>query len=354
MKKILILGGTGAMGISLIKILENSSYQIYVTSRQQKDSYKNIHYIKGNAHDDNFLKNLLINSYDCIIDFMVYNTEEFKTKVELFLNSTQQYIFLSSSRVYAKSCYPITEDSPRLLDVSNNQDYLKTDEYALAKARQENILIESGKKNYTIIRPYITYNDNRLQLGVLEKEYWLERVLNNHTIVFSKDIAEHYTTLTYGYDVAYLMFKLIGRENALGEAFHITTHESMKWKDILDIYIKVLQKNGISAKVVWTNDSSLVEHGLGNCYQIHYDRLYDRKFNNHKILEITESNDYSFVPIKSGLEECLNNFINNNINFISKSYKLDALFDRLCGERTSIFMINSIKEKIKYIVYRYL
>lgn len=51
-----------------------------------------------------------------------------------------------------------------------DEDYIKTDEYALQKARQENILLGSKYKNWTIIRPYITYNKERLQLGVLEKK----------------------------------------------------------------------------------------------------------------------------------------------------------------------------------------
>ena len=33
----------------------------------------------------------------------------------------------------------------RLLDISKDDKYLRTDEYALAKARQENILQKSGK-----------------------------------------------------------------------------------------------------------------------------------------------------------------------------------------------------------------
>ena len=33
----------------------------------------------------------------------------------------------------------ITDNSPRLLDTRNAPEYLKTDEYALAKAREENI-----------------------------------------------------------------------------------------------------------------------------------------------------------------------------------------------------------------------
>ena len=352
MKKILILGGTGAMGVSLIKILENSSYHVYVTSRSKRASYKNIHYIKGNAHDNDFLEDLLIDNYDCIIDFMVYNTSEFKLRVNKFLNSTKQYIFLSSSRVYAKSNESITEDSPRLLDVCNDHEYLKSDEYALTKARQENILMQSGKTNYTIIRPYITYNDNRLQLGVLEKEYWLERAMRNHTIVFSKDISNCYTTLTFGYDVAYLMSKLIGNDQAYGEAFHITTKEAIKWKDVLDIYLSVLHKNGIPAKVKWTKDSTLVEKGLGNHYQIYYDRLYNRIFDNSKVLNIIGCQDYEFTEVKKGLEQCLENFIQNSNSFNSKSSKVDALFDKLTQEKVSVFKLKGIKEKIKYIIFR--
>ena len=49
--KILLLGGTGAMGSSLVKVLENTPNQVFVTSRSELKSYNNIHYIKGNAHN---------------------------------------------------------------------------------------------------------------------------------------------------------------------------------------------------------------------------------------------------------------------------------------------------------------
>ena len=99
---------------------------------------------------------------------MAYSTQEFSKKVELFLDSTDQYFFLSSSRVYAASNEPLTEDSPRLLDVCTDETYLATDEYALAKARQENILLTTNKKNWTIIRPYKTYNNKKMQNSLLD------------------------------------------------------------------------------------------------------------------------------------------------------------------------------------------
>lgn len=51
---------------------------------------------------------------------------------------------MSSARVYAENNALISEDSPRLLDVSTDAVYLRTNEYALAKAREENILRNSG------------------------------------------------------------------------------------------------------------------------------------------------------------------------------------------------------------------
>ena len=175
--KILVLGGTGAMGVDLVKILGECGEEVTVTSRsERKSAFDNVKYVKGDAHDTVFLHTLLAEKYDAIVDFMIYNTEEFKVRCDLLLSATDQYLFLSSSRVYADSKTPITEDSPRLLDVTTDSEYLKTDAYALTKARQENLLRESGKTNWTIIRPYITYSNQRLQLGVYEKELCMVRL----------------------------------------------------------------------------------------------------------------------------------------------------------------------------------
>ena len=183
---ILILGGTGSIGAALVNILKTTSWNIAVTSRKAKDRVGNVTYIEGNAHEKMFLTECLHEEkWDAIVDFMAYTTKEFSERYELFLKNTNQYFFLSSSRVYAESDSPITENSARLLDVCGDEEYLKTDEYALAKARQENLLFASESKNWTIIRPYKTYNDYRIQLGMFEKEDWLYRVLMGKTLAFS-------------------------------------------------------------------------------------------------------------------------------------------------------------------------
>lgn len=178
--KILVLGGTGAMGAPVVQILADRNNHVVVTTRQNKKSQnKNIQFVQGDAHDLNFVRGLLDKVYDAVIDFMIYTPDEFMTFSKLYMEKSRQYVFLSSARVYADSPEErITEDTPRLLDITKDEQYLATNEYALAKAREENMLMESGFNNFTIIRPYITYYNNRLQLGVFEKEIWLQRALD--------------------------------------------------------------------------------------------------------------------------------------------------------------------------------
>ena len=81
----------------------------------------------------------------------------------------------------------------------------------------------------TVYCPYITFSEIRLQLGVFEKEDWLYRALHGRTIVFSNDIAEKYTTLTYAFDVVNAMVQLMGNDKAHGEVFHITSGNAARW-----------------------------------------------------------------------------------------------------------------------------
>ena len=307
-------------------------------------------YVQGNGHDIAFLNTLLKDKYDVIVDFMNYHTEEFRERYRILLNACGQFVYLSSSRVYADSDSPITEESPRLLDVTTDAEYLRTDEYALAKARQENLLRESEHKNWTIIRPYITYSEIRLQLGVLEKEAWLYRALQGRTIVFSKDIAKRMTTLTYGLDVARAMAALIGREEAKGEAFHITTPESIRWSEVQKIYLDVLEREtGKRPRVLLTEESLNLQYAWGK-YQVKYDRLFNRTFDNGKIGRFIDTD--CFVKPKEGLRTCLEQFVGHPL-FRGIDYGAEGRNDRLTHDRMPLREIDTLKHKVKYVLYRY-
>lgn len=347
--KVLVLGGTGTMGMYLCPLLSKSGNSVYVTSRQENSNDDNITFIKGNAQDIFFLKSLLSNTkWDAIVDFMYYTIDSFKQRINLLLESTNQYVYISSSRVYADSYEPIKEDSPRLLDVCRDIDYLKTDEYALLKCLEEDILFANLNKNWTIVRPYITFGDYKFQLSSVQKEYWLHRALQGKTILFSQDIADKITTFTYGYDVARGIAALLGQESALGEAFHITSNEEYKWSQILDFYLDVIEKKKGFRPMVKILDKWTSEVG-GTFYQVKYDRLYNRRFDNAKINNFIDTS--TFKPTSIAIDECLSRFINKP-SFSYIDWRLYAKQDRLLMEWSDITNITTTKHKIKYILYR--
>lgn len=348
--KILILGGTGAMGRHLVRILASQGHELHVTSRNRSGLEGGVKYIRGNAHNPEFMASLLSQRWGAIVDFMVYTTTEFQQRYEQLLEATEQYIFVSSARVYADSAAPIKENSPRLLDIAEDTHYLKTDEYALAKARQEDLLFASSQKNWSIIRPYITYDDERLQLGVLEKEDWLYRALQSRTIVTAKDIQAKRTTLTSGEDVSRALAALIGQESALGEAFHITCDHNLTWRDVTDCYTLTLERNGYKPRVVEQELAQFLEWRSGK-YQVLYDRMYDRIFDNRKINQFIDT--ASFTATKEGLRQCLERFLNNKpYSFKMPNWREEALKDRVTGERASWVEPKGGKQKIKYSLFR--
>lgn len=351
-QKILLLGGTGAMGKYLAELLHKEGKDVFVTSRSYHNSAERLHYIKGNAHDVVFLKKIIEGNggFDCIVDFMVYSTGEFSHRCDLLLSNTKQYIYISTARVYADAQGLISENSPRLLDITIDNTLLNSGDYCITKAKQENIIFNSKKNNWTIIRPYITYSNQRFELGVYPKEEWLYRAINGKKIVFSNDIASHITTLTYGLDVALAISKLIGNEKAIGEVFNVTTDRWIKWQEVLDIYLSALEEHGINADVVWTNRVYKFFSPLDQ-YQVKNDRYYDRIFNTEKISAI--ANVKVFKTPETQLKACLSEFLVNS-KFGKINWMLQGFFDGITKDATPTDKeFGSFKSKIKYFIGKY-
>lgn len=337
------------MGVPLVNILAKDN-NVIVTSRSNHKSKGNVSYIAGNALDSDFLKNFLKNRrFDAIVDFMVRQHENLKDVLPILLDSTNQYVFISSARVYSQCDSPITEETPRLLETTTDMKFLKSNEYAIAKAKEEDLLLKSGRNNFTIIRPSITYNDNRLQLGVFEKEDWLQRAIQGRSIVFSEDIADKLTTMTHGDDVAAGIAAIIGKEEALGQAFHITYPRSLKWREVLEIYTSILEKRlGHPVKVVMTKKSTNFSQP-GRKYQLIYCRYFDRTFDNSKIVRFIDVN--SFKSPEEGLKESLERFLEKP-EFLYENISLEAVNDRMSREKIQICRLHGLKQKATYFLYR--
>lgn len=346
--RILVLGGTGAMGKALVPILVSRGLEVTATSRTEQPSQGNLTWRRGDAHDGAFLEELMKERLDAVVDFMTYTAEAFSARMDRLLSGTDQYIFLSSSRVYADAGGAIREDSPRLLDTPPTRAYLTLKEYALEKARGEDLLAGSGRKNWTVVRPYITYNSNRLQLGVMEKELWLQRALERQTIVFPKAISERLTTLTYGGDVAAVIAELIGNPAALGERVHIASPEPVRWSEVLGVYCDVLEeRTGKRPRVFLTEDLNPSSKKAYLRAQVYYDRLYDRVFSIEKAERLC-GHKLRFVRPQDGLKRCLEEFLDGDRQFLYRHWNYETYADHVTGEPWRLERFPTLRRKAGY------
>ena len=65
---VLLLGGTGAMGEPLSKILLSKGFSVYVTSRKSNGAISGIEYFQGIAQDDSFFFEVLVRNWVVILD----------------------------------------------------------------------------------------------------------------------------------------------------------------------------------------------------------------------------------------------------------------------------------------------
>ena len=304
MKTILILGATGAMGRYLVPKLAQDGYVVEgVSLDEAQTTLPQVTHYRFNAKDNALLENFLADKkYNAIVDFMLYSTSEFTKRYKMLLKSTAHYIFLSSYRVYADLAHPIRENSPRLLEASQDDVFLgrQTEEYALYKACQEDILRNSGYANWTILRPTMVYSTYRYQLVGLEASTFLYRAQQNKPIILPENAMDKHAAMTWAGDVANMISGLLFNEKAYKETFTIGSSEQNTWSDVLRYYQNVL---GFECILVSEKEYEKIFHAYkAEWYKHLYDRFYDRVIDNTKLLSVTGLKQSDFISLEEGLK----------------------------------------------------
>ncbi|WP_181360340.1 NAD-dependent epimerase/dehydratase family protein [Vibrio splendidus] len=325
--KVLLLGGTGAIGKYLVDELLIRGFEVFVTTRKERKSEKdNLVFLKGNAKSLSFTEELVRqHRFDVIVDFMVYNNYEFKPLVSLLLESTPHYVFLSTYRVFCDAGLErLNEKSSRLADNVDLKVLLGEDDYAISKAIQENFIKESKFISWTIVRPTMSYSPGRLQLGSLEADFFIPRMLKGLPIAFPKELLDKKTTLTWAGDVAKLIASLPTMDDSLGQIFLLATRETVSWRQVIKIY-----NSQFDSKIKIVDMADYLEFE-NNSNKLKFDRSFNRVCDNSKILMFMKNKNISFLPTKYGIDMTLRDTLSSNsdVNTLNRvNGKMDRLLD---------------------------
>lgn len=301
MKKVLVLGGTGAMGVYLVPELLKKGYWVDVISLDKRISnHPRLRYFTGDATDKSYMETVLQEGYDGIVDFMIYRRQRFLEWYKLLLNHTSHYIYLSSYRVYDNREHPIRETSPRLWDVSEDRDLLASEDYSIYKAQGEDALQSSGYRNWTVVRPAITYSQRRFQLVTLEMKDTVARAFQGKKVLLPKSAEAVQATMTWAGDVAVMISALLFCERALKEVYTVSTAEHHTWGEIAGYYRELCDM-----QVEWVDEEDYIQikgDTPDSRRQLQYDRLFDRVIDNSKILELAGMRQGDLMPLYDGLK----------------------------------------------------
>lgn len=311
-KKILVVGGTGAMGVYLVPELLKMGYIVDVLAWDAGVSNnQNLRYIQGNAKDYAIVEKILKQEYAAVVDFMIYYTsDEYEHFLTLYLQHTEHYIFLSSYRVYADKEHPIKETSPRILDVTNDEKLLNSGDYCIYKAQTEDFLASSDFTNWTIVRPAITYSKHRFQLITMEYELVLRRMQEKKTLVLPEPAMKKQATMSWAGDVARMLARLVLNKQAYQEIYSVCTSEHHTWEEVAQIYQRI---GGLTYCTTDTDSflNIIAPENIHAKQQLLLDRYYDRIMDNSKILNITGMKQSELMPLEQGLSRELAAFPRN-------------------------------------------
>ena len=296
--RILFIGGTGNISTECAELLRQRGHELLVLSRGRSAVPANYRAVQADRRDAAAMRTALAGQQvDVVLNFLGYEVADVQTDFELFRDRVQQYVFISSATVYVKppAQLPITETCPL-----GNPFW----DYAQKKVACEEWLDAQHRENgfpLTIVRPSHTYSKHWIPNPVSSAGYAFAARLEQGKPVIVPNDGENPWTLTAASDFAVGLAGLLGRSDAIGEAFHLTSDEVLTWNQITEEIARAVGATPQIVKVPADFICSVVPEMAGN---LKGDKIHPGVFDNSKIKRFVPEFRCN-KPFRQGLQESL-------------------------------------------------
>lgn len=233
---VLFIGGTGIVssGCTRLALRRGIKLTLLTRGKHAANWVDGAEIVHGDIHDPSSVAQALRGRrFDAVVNWIAFAPPDIERDLELFRGNTRQYIFISSASAYQKPAtdYLITESTPLAnphWDYSRNK--IACEERLLRAYREEGFPA-------TIVRPSLTYGENLIPLAInsWERSYTVvDRMLKGQKVIVPGDGSSLWV-ITHDSDFAKGFVGLLGHEQSIGQAFHITTDEVLSWNQLYRI-----------------------------------------------------------------------------------------------------------------------
>ncbi len=284
--KILFIGGTGIISSACAELAVQRGHELTLLNRSRSRKHiapPEARLITADVHaETEHIAQLLEGQYfDAVVDFIAFTPDDIERDLRLFRGKAGQFVFISSATVYEKPPrhYLITEETP----LSNPYS-----EYARSKIASENRLMRACHEEgfpATIVRPSLTYGPSQISLCVGSwQQPWsiVDRMLRGQPVVVPGDGTSLWV-VTWTGDFAKGLIGLLGKPEATGEAFHITSDEVQTWDQI---YAEVFAALGMEPRIVHASTDLIAAYWPHAESSLTGDKIHSVVFDNTKIKQL--------------------------------------------------------------------
>jgi nucleoside-diphosphate-sugar epimerase len=233
--RVLFIGGTGIISTASTALAAERGIDLTLLTRGRRVANlpAGVKTLAVDIDDPAAAAALRDTSFDVVVDWIAFTPAHIERDLHLFRGRTRQYIFISSASAYQKPAtdYLITESTPLA-----NPFW----EYSRNKIACEDRLLKAYREEgfpVTIVRPSLTYGETQIALAVNSwaKSYTVvDRMRRGNKVIVPGDGSSLWV-ITHNTDFAKGLVGLLGLEQAIGHAFHITSDEVMTWNQFYNI-----------------------------------------------------------------------------------------------------------------------
>ena len=277
--KVLFFGGTGLISTACAELAVESGIELTVVTRGTRPTPTGATSVVADIHDTDALAEVLAtHPADVVVNWVAFTPEDVARDLALLSDRVGQYVFISSASAYEKppTRYLITEEtalSNPYWDYSRNK---------IACERRLLDAFESDGFPATIVRPSLTYGDTQIPLVTNSWEYpytIVARMRAGKSIVVPGDGTSLWT-FTHNTDFAKGLIRLLGNDQAIGEAIHITSDEVLSWNQA---YETVAASAGVEPRPVHVASDFIAACIPEMVGTLHGDKSHSVVFDNTKI-----------------------------------------------------------------------
>ena len=325
--KVLFIGGTGIISSACSELAVAQGIDLYHLNRGQSKSIRNIDGVKHIYADirdvEATAKAIEAHSFDAVVDWIAFTPEHIQNDIQLFSGKTKQFVFISSASIYETppAKLPVTEETPL---------YNPIWKYSQDKIACEDLLREEYDRSgfpYTIVRPSHTYD--KTLIPVMGDYTAIHRMKNGLPVVAFGDGSSIWT-LTNNKDFAVGLVGLLGKEKAIGDAFHITNNELLTWNMIYELIAKEL---GVEAKLVYVPSEVINKYDKDLGDGLLGDKSCSMIFDNTKIKSIVPEFDPK-TPYSEGVKDMVNWYLGEASDKTVDPH-INDLMERIINDHTA-------------------